>query len=64
MSELIRRLNAGGITVLVIDHNLFFVLGIADDVYVLADGKVIAHGDPESVSRHPQVIETYLGGGA
>jgi branched-chain amino acid transport system ATP-binding protein len=64
MSDLIRRLNAGGITVLVIDHNLSFVLGIADDVYVLADGKVIAHDDPEAVSRHPRVIETYLGGGA
>jgi ABC-type branched-subunit amino acid transport system ATPase component len=61
LAELIKRLNVEGITVLVIDHNLSFILSIADFVYVLSDGRVIAEGEPDAVSRDARVIETYLG---
>jgi branched-chain amino acid transport system ATP-binding protein len=61
LSQLIRHLKESGLALFVIDHNLSFIMGIADFVYVLADGQVIASGPPEAVSRDPVVIETYLG---
>ena len=64
LADFLRRLKAGGITLLVIDHNLAFILGIADYVYVLDQGAVISEGPPERVSADPAVIETYLGAAA
>jgi ABC-type branched-subunit amino acid transport system ATPase component len=62
LSDLIRRINRQGITILIIDHNIGFVLGIAQHVYVLAEGTVIADGPPEEIARDERVIEVYLGG--
>jgi ABC-type branched-subunit amino acid transport system ATPase component len=61
LSEIIRRIHDRGIALLVIDHNLSFVLGVADHVYVLSAGKVIAEGPPDEVSVDPTVREIYLG---
>jgi branched-chain amino acid transport system ATP-binding protein len=63
LSTLIRRLRDQGLGLLVIDHNLSFILGIADYVYVLAEGAVIAEGPPDEIARHPRVLEIYLGKG-
>jgi ABC-type branched-subunit amino acid transport system ATPase component len=61
LAELIRGLTERGIAVVMIDHNLDFILGLADYVYVLAEGAVIAEGEPRAVAADPLVIETYLG---
>lgn len=48
-------------TVLLIDHDMNMVMGLSDHVAVLNFGKVIAHGNPEDVRTHPDVINAYLG---
>lgn len=63
MSDLLGRLRER-LSLLIIDHNLSFIMGIADYVYVLAAGGVIASGPPEVVARDPRVVETYLGAAA
>jgi branched-chain amino acid transport system ATP-binding protein len=47
--------------VLVIDHNMALIMGVCDRVYVLDEGKLIAHGPPEEVRRDVQVAAVYLG---
>jgi branched-chain amino acid transport system ATP-binding protein len=64
LRDLILGLKARGISMLVIDHNLSFILSIADRVYVLAEGAVIAQGPPDEIAHDPRVIEIYLGDGA
>lgn len=61
LAELIKRVRDDGVTVLVIDHNIGFVLGIADMVHVMALGEVIASGTPEEIVENPKVVEIYLG---
>jgi branched-chain amino acid transport system ATP-binding protein len=58
---LIRRLRAGGITFVVIEHNMDVVMETADRVVVLNHGEMIAHGPPQAVHHDPQVIAAYLG---
>jgi branched-chain amino acid transport system ATP-binding protein len=59
----VRSLRDEGITILMIEHVMQAVMSLADDVYVLAGGRLIAHGSPGSVTREPAVIEAYLGHG-
>jgi branched-chain amino acid transport system ATP-binding protein len=47
--------------VLVIDHNVALIMGVCDRVYVLDEGKLIAHGPPDEVRRDVQVASAYLG---
>lgn len=61
LTSLIADVRTDGITVLVIDHNIGFVLGIADHVHVMALGEVIAEGTPEEIVDNPAVVEIYLG---
>lgn len=61
LQALMRSLRGQGLSIVVIDHNLGFILGIADVVYVLATGTVIAYGAPEEIAKDPRVAETYLG---
>lgn len=61
LAGVIRGLRDDGVTVLVIDHNIGFVLGIADVIHVMALGELIASGTPEEIMRDPHVIEIYLG---
>ena len=57
----ILSLKAEGMTVLFVEHDMHMVRHIADWVIVMAEGKVVAEGDPHTVMENPAVIDAYLG---
>ena len=61
LSERIRTLNKSGVTFLVVEHNMEFVMGLCDRVMVMHRGKKIANGTPGQIRQNPAVLEAYLG---
>jgi branched-chain amino acid transport system ATP-binding protein len=61
---LVRGLCRRGITILMIEHVMQAVMSLAETVYVLNEGRVIAQGAPAQIAKNPQVVEAYLGHGA
>ncbi len=61
LAALLRNLRDEGLTLLVVDHNIRFLMSLVDRVQVMHHGKLIAEGSPEAVVGHPEVIEAYLG---
>ena len=61
MMTLIQSLNADGVTFLVVEHNMGFVMELCDHVIVLDQGQKIAEGRPEVIQTDPVVLDAYLG---
>lgn len=59
--ELLLRLKKGGLTLLLVEHDMHFVMSLCDRITVLNFGRQIAAGSPLQIRENPAVIEAYLG---
>ena len=59
--ELLKKIKAGGMTKVIIEHDMHVVFSLADRITVLAGGRIICQGTPEEVKGDPRVKEAYLG---
>jgi len=57
----IKGIRDAGVTILLTEHVMQAVMSLSDDVYVLNQGRIIAHGGPREIASDRQVIEAYLG---
>ncbi len=66
INDLIDRLKRAtsemGVTLFVIEHNMRVIMSLADHIYCLANGKLLAEGTPDEIKRDERVIDAYLGG--
>ncbi len=60
LSERILQIRREGVTIFVVEHHMGMVMGIAEEIAVLHNGKLIAEGTPDEVRRNSGVIEAYL----
>ncbi|MBN1190779.1 MAG: ABC transporter ATP-binding protein [Dehalococcoidales bacterium] len=61
MTELIMNVHQSGTTIVMVEHDMQFVMGISRSIVVLNFGEKIAEGSPEEISRNTRVAEAYLG---
>jgi len=62
LAELLGRLRSEGMGILLVEHDMDFVMGLADRVVVMEFGEKLAEGLPEEIQKNPAVLEAYLGG--
>ncbi len=61
LAEIVRRVRDEGVTILLVEHDMGFVMNISDEVVVLDYGQRIAEGPPLMIQDDPEVIKAYLG---
>jgi ABC-type branched-subunit amino acid transport system ATPase component len=61
IADHIRQLNGQGVTFLLVEHNMGFVMNLCHEVVVLQQGRVIARGEPREIRENPAVLDAYLG---
>jgi branched-chain amino acid transport system permease protein len=61
LAQLLRELRDGGMSVLLVEHDMGFVMDLADRIVVLDFGTRIAEGSPQAIKTNPDVIRAYLG---
>jgi ABC-type branched-subunit amino acid transport system ATPase component len=59
--DIIKNLSVEGINIIMVEHNINAVMKISERVVVMAEGKIIADGEPEAIRNNENVIEAYLG---
>ena len=62
MMDLMRRLKDGGMSILIVEHDMQAIMGLCDRITCMSFGKLLAEGNPSEIRNHPAVIEAYLGG--
>jgi len=63
IKEVIEKINGMGITLIVVDHNMRFMMSLCRKMLVLNYGEKISEGDPQTIKKDEKVIKAYLGGG-
>jgi len=63
MVELLRQIKGTGTTIVLIEHKMNMVKALSDVLIIMVNGEFLCEGDPETVSRNPEVMRAYLGGG-
>jgi branched-chain amino acid transport system permease protein len=62
LAQLLRQLKAQGLSILLVEHDMDFVMGLTDHLLVLNFGQKLAEGKPAEIQRNPAVLDAYLGG--